>query len=84
MLEVDPNINKNFEVDQSAAVTAKDLVISDRPWLIAVVGFLSVIICCVISQFIASSAKKSKLKMNRYLMKKQQEKDELIQHISME
>jgi hypothetical protein len=53
----------NFE---TKGKVEKALSLSDRPWLIAVVGFLSVIICCVFSQFIAVSAKKSKLRMNRY------------------
>ena len=56
----------------------------DKPVGIAIIGALSVIGCCLFSQIIASGAKKSKLRLNKYYMRKQQEKDELIQYISQE
>ena len=58
--------------------------VGDKAWLIVIVGTSSVLICCLFSQVIAQSAKKSRLKLNRYYMRKQQEKDELIQYISQE
>ena len=63
---------------------ANESTMMDKPVGIAIIGALSVIGCCLFSQIIASGAKKSKLRLNKYYMRKQQEKDELIQYISQE
>ena len=65
--------NNNLLVDVEAAT--KNVAMSDRPWMIAVIGGLSVLGCCVFSQVIAASAKKSKLKLNKYYQRKKHEKD---------
>lgn len=78
-----------FEMESPTAnfadlITTNQVTMRDRPWLVALFGSVSVFVCCIISQVIASSAKKSKLRMNKFYMRKQQEKDELIQFISQE
>lgn len=78
-----------FEMESPSAnyadlSTTNQQSMHDRPWVIALFGGVSVFVCCIISQVIASSAKKSKLRLNKFYMRKQQEKDELIQFISQE
>jgi hypothetical protein len=53
-----------------AGIANQTSVYTDRPWIIALFGGLSVFSCCLFSQVIASSAKKSKLRLNKYYARK--------------
>ena len=51
---------------------------ANHPWTIAIISFGSVFLCCLITQFIATCAKKSRLQINRITTLKKYEYQQML------
>lgn len=77
-------VNNNVGVKKTFVDSAVVNSSPEEPFVIGILAGLSVLCCCFFSQILATGAKKSKLKLNKYYQNKKHEKDQLIQYISKE
>lgn len=69
------------DADNISGKTVTQMALSQERIGLLVVSIFSVTLCCVVSQCLAASAKKSRLELNHWINKKKYEKDKVVQQI---